>query len=185
MTGPSALTITLAALTLTIAVYCAARLVAAPALRRRGERDADLAHTAMGVAMAGMLVPRLNPLPTIAWEALFTVAAGWFAWGICRRAQRPAGAAADHHAPHLVHAAAMLYMLAAARTPATAAHGMPGPSGSVAGLAFAVVMLGYAVLDADLLTAASVPAHVLAPRLSRLCRIGLGLTMSYAIIVMM
>jgi len=69
----------LAALMIAVSLYCAGRLAVARARRRITERDADLAHVAMGVAMAGMLVPRLNPLWDGAWEPIFAVSAAWFA----------------------------------------------------------------------------------------------------------
>ncbi len=56
MTGPFWLAGILAALMLATAAYCATRLIIARAHRRPDERDVDLVHTVMGVAMAGMLV---------------------------------------------------------------------------------------------------------------------------------
>jgi hypothetical protein len=84
MARPSWLSDTFAAVTLAIAVYCAARLVVAGARRRESELDADGVHLLMGVAMAGMLVPALSFGPAAAWEAVFAVAAAWFAWQAIR-----------------------------------------------------------------------------------------------------
>ena len=58
MTGPSWLADGFAGLMLLTAVYCAGRLAAARIQRRPTERDVDLVHALMGVAMAGLLTPR-------------------------------------------------------------------------------------------------------------------------------
>ena len=84
MTGPSWLAGGFAALMLLTAGYCAGRLVAARVQRRPAERDVDLVHALMGVAMAGLLVPRAGLRPagpwTALWAVVFAAAAGWFAW---------------------------------------------------------------------------------------------------------
>jgi len=80
MRGPSWLAGILAALMIATAAYCASRLVIARARRRADERDVDLVHTVMGVAMAGMLVSWLNPLPDRVWAVMFSAATGWFGW---------------------------------------------------------------------------------------------------------
>ena len=78
MTGPSWLAGILAAIMIATAGYCASRLIIARAHRRREEHDADLVHTVMGVAMAGMLVSWLNPLPDGVWAVMFAAGTGWF-----------------------------------------------------------------------------------------------------------
>ena len=62
MAPPSWLAGVLAALLLVIAGYCATRLATARRWRRSTDPGADTMHIVMGVAMAGMLVPWLNPL---------------------------------------------------------------------------------------------------------------------------
>jgi hypothetical protein len=160
--GPSWLAGTLAAVMIVTAAYCAARLALSRRWQRETAFDADGLHVAMGTAMAGMLVPRLSPLPATMWEALFTGAAGWFAWQAIRaRGGHPPGRSrSPHPAPHLVECAAMLYMLLA--VPAGAGTGMPmpgmgGPPGAGVSLpALAIVlalfMAGYVVWAADQLT---------------------------------
>ena len=59
MAGPAWLADSFAALMLLTALYCAARLVLARTRRRPTERDVDLVHVLMGVAMAGLLAPRV------------------------------------------------------------------------------------------------------------------------------
>jgi hypothetical protein len=57
MAAPAWLTGIFAALMLTVAVYCAGRLVAARRWRRPTELDTDAGHVLMGLAMAGMSPP--------------------------------------------------------------------------------------------------------------------------------
>ena len=90
MAGPSWLAGVLAAVMIAIAVYCASRLAISRLWRRETEFDADAVHVVMGVAMAGMLVPRLSPLPDSTWEAVFGTAAAWFAWQAIRTRRRTA-----------------------------------------------------------------------------------------------
>lgn len=134
-------------------------------------------HTVMGVAMAGMLLPRLNLLPNGVWEAVFGVAAAWFGWQTIRGGIGPRGAAvrgtgtvrgtaaggwrSAHPVPHLVESAAMIYMFAAVPGPGPGAMaGMGRPAGSVLALAvvLALFMVGYVLWTADQLTALRNPA---------------------------
>ena len=76
-----------------------------------------VSHVAMGLAMAGMLVPRLKVLPDGVWEAVFVAIALWFTWHGVRFVgrgvgDRVAGAThgLSHYLIHLVMALAMLYM---------------------------------------------------------------------------
>ncbi|HTV99615.1 MAG TPA: DUF5134 domain-containing protein [Streptosporangiaceae bacterium] len=133
---------------------------------RRGVMDADVdgAHVLMGIAMAGMLVTRLSTLPNGVWTGIFSVLTVWFGWFVYRES-RGGGARVlvdSHHAPHLVHSAAMVYMFAAITTPA-AGHGSGmagmGGGGGMSTLAvptlafiFAIVLAGYAVVDLDRLS---------------------------------
>jgi uncharacterized protein DUF5134 len=174
MAGPSWLAAAFAAVMLVTAVYCAGRLAASRLWRRETEVDADAVHMVMGVAMAGMLLPRLSPLPGSVWEVVFGAGAAWFAWQVARRlsAQREAGASrwrSAHPVPHLVECAAMIYMFAVA--PGSSLGGampMPGmgrqgADGSVLALAvvLALFMVGYVLWTADQLTSlarAGVPA---------------------------
>jgi hypothetical protein len=161
--------------------YCAGRMLAARRWRRPTEFDVDLLHTVMGVAMAGMLVPRLNPLRYGSWEVVFAAAMGWFGGQIIAAyrgrpahaqlwpdGHRPADARsshwhrASHHAPHLLACGAMLYMYLVAgvhRTgtwpPAMSASGPPASITHSPGLALplAVALLSYVIWTTDRLTA--------------------------------
>jgi Domain of unknown function (DUF5134) len=114
MTSPAWLAGVLAAVVLVVAAFSAARLIAARGRRRRGEVDADGMHVVMGVAMAGMFVPRLATLPDAVWGAAFGVGAVWFAGRAWRdRGGRDplAGRWCAYPVPHLVDCVAMVYVL--------------------------------------------------------------------------
>ena len=168
MTGPAGLAGILAAVVLAVAAFSAARLVAARGRRRRGEVDADGMHVLMGVAMAGMFVPRLVTLPAVAWGVVFGIGAVWFA----RRAWRDrggrdplAGRWCAYPVPHLLDCAAMVYVLwavpamtAGGRTARGSAMGaMSDAAGArlpALGLALAAGVCGYVVWLLDRLPAA-------------------------------
>jgi len=166
VTGPSWLAGAFAAVMIGIALYCAGRLALSRLRRRETEFDADGLHVAMGIAMAGMLVPRLSPLPGSVWEAIFASAAVWFGWQAIRArgGSAPASWRCPHPVPHLVECVAMLYMLLAVprSRPAGAGAGMsmpgmggsPGATGAFPALAvvLALFMVGYVVWATDQLT---------------------------------
>ena len=166
MTGPSWLAGILAVIMIATAGYCASRLIIARSHRWRDERDVDLVHTVMGVAMAGMLVSWLNPLPDEVWAVMFAAGTGWFGWrawrgrrgrtGLSDRGQSPH----RHHVPHLVMCGAMVYMLLAAGAVGSATHpgmAMGGPPASgrfpLLALVLAIFMVGYVMWQADRLPA--------------------------------
>jgi len=170
MAGPSWLAVPLAVVMIATAMYCAGRLAAARLWRRFTEVEADSVHVVMGVAMAGMLLPRLSPVPATAWEAVFGAAAVWFACQAVRSRLRQHTTASrwqcSHPVPHLVESAAMVYMLAVlpGSWPGWSDQGMamPGMGGVRAGVAgslsalaviLALFMIGYVLWTADQLTA--------------------------------
>jgi Domain of unknown function (DUF5134) len=168
VTGPSWLAGILAVIMIATAAYCASRLIIARTLRRPDERDVDLVHTVMGVAMAGMLVSWLNPLPDGVWAVMFGAGTGWFGWQAWHgRRGRTAGTGTGtgqsphrHHVPHLVMCGAMVYMLLAAGAVASATHSgtaMGGPPAAgrfpLLALVLAVFMVGYVMWQADRLPA--------------------------------
>ena len=159
MAGPSWLTGAFAAVMILAAGYSASRLVVS---RRRGlatEADADGLHTVMGAAMAGMLVPSLNLLPSTTWMVVFGTGAAWF--GACAarsRSQARSSWQCRYPVPHLIECIAMLYMLltvhGAQHETAMAMPGMGTSPGGPAGFpALAVVlamfMLGYIMWATD------------------------------------
>lgn len=166
MTGPFWLAGILAVLMIITAAYCATRLIIARVHRRPDERDVDLVHTVMAVAMAGMLVSWLNPLPNPVWAVMFSAGTAWFGWRAWRdrrdRADVTDGEQAPHrhHVPHLVMCGAMVYMLLAVGAVTAAAHtGMTtgGPATAsrfpLLALILAVFMAGYVMWQADRLPA--------------------------------
>jgi len=156
----------LAAVMIIIAVYSAGRLAFSLLRHRETEFDADGVHVVMGLAMAGMFLPRLSPLPDRAWEAMFGIGTAWFAWQAIRirRGHPCAGWRCPHPLPHLVECIAMLYMFLA--LPGSRAAGsavgmpMPGMSGAAGGtgnlpalpVVLALFMVGYVVWAADQVT---------------------------------
>jgi hypothetical protein len=170
VTGPSWLASILAVIMIATAAYCASRLIIARAHRRPGGHDVDLVHTVMGVAMAGMLVSWLNPLPDGVWAVMFGAATGWFGWRAWRGRRHHTGVGANdqspyrHHVPHLVMCGAMVYMLLAtgavvsATQPGMAMGGPPSASRfRLLALVLAVFMVGYVMWQADRLPALARP----------------------------
>lgn len=166
MGGPSWLAGAFAAVMILTAAYSASRLAASRLRGRSTEWDADALHTVMGTAMAGMLVPRLNPLPDGVWAAVFGIAAAWFGWHVLR-ARGPGtvgGSRCRFPVPHLIECVAMLYMLLAVHgsRPGRGGAGMAmpgmaalaGPAGGFPALALvlALFMAGYLVWTTERLT---------------------------------
>jgi Domain of unknown function (DUF5134) len=200
-----------AVLMVMVAARCAARLAISWLRGKNTERDADALHVLMGVAMAGMLEPRLTPVPVTAWRAVFAAAAAWFAWQAIRRGRQAGGGRGAHPAAHAVECGAMVYMLLPVGSWHTG-HGpamaMPGMSqGTTIGnpaltLVLALFMLGYVLWAVDRLaylsrtpalatarTAAASPrpadGAVLAPRLAASYKITMAITMGYMLIMML
>jgi hypothetical protein len=176
------------------------------------ERDVDLVHVGMGVAMAGML-PRLNPLAgggwTFGWTVFFAFFACWFgARTLIAVAQ---SGKVGHKLAHLLASGVMLYML----------DGMPG-TGSMPGMAGVSAMPGMAVgspiaasaltvllliaLGGNAVLATGRPARggwvlvaatgstgtggggiglPLAPRLAVCCEIAMSVTMGYLLLLVL
>ena len=244
MGGPAWLADIFAGVMITVATYCASRLVVARWWRRPTDVESDGAHIVMGVAMAGMLVAGLRFAPVGLWEAVFAAAAGWFGWRFVRvRRGAPAGRwRCPQPGPHLVECGAMLYMYLAVPAVAVAANGAAaqgaaGRMGAMAGtgarfsvlaLVLALYMLGYVARVSDRLAARApalalaVPAatgpqtpdalmtatgpepaatassaacagadrgnpgaRYLAPRCAALCKVAMGITMGYMLILML
>jgi hypothetical protein len=182
------------------AVYCAARLAISRRSGRTTERDADALHVLMGVAMAGMLEPRLTPIPVIAWRVVFAAAAAWFAWQATHPGRPARRARCAYPAAHAVECVAMVYMLLpigswpAGHGPAMAM-AMPGMNqGTTAGnpaltLLLALFMLGYVLWAIDRLThlprTPAAGSAVLAPRLAVSYKAAMAVTMGYMLITML
>jgi hypothetical protein len=206
--GPSWLTGLLAAVMLTVAAYNTTRLVAAPRRGRAAELDADGVHVVMGIAMAGLLTPALSFAPARLWQAVFAAAGTWFAWQFLRtrRGARLGPWRCPHPLPHLIECAAMVLMLALPA--ATAATGMAAMTGTLTGAAarfspltllLALFMVGYVMWLGNNLSALA-PAPVattatgttittgtayLAPRCAACCKIAMGVTMGYMLVMML
>jgi len=165
-----------AAIMLVVAAVSAARLVVARPWQHGAQRaafaDIDVAHLLMAIAMAGMLVASLQTLPNGAWSVIFAVMTAWFGYRVVRDTQVSGvrALAAGHCAPHLIHAAAMLYMFMAFTAPA--AHGSGGMGGMAGGMSgmgtlqlpfvafvFALALIGYSIWDLDQLSGPGASGH--------------------------
>jgi Domain of unknown function (DUF5134) len=238
MGGPSWLAWTFASVVLVVAAYCLARLLVSWRQHRPSDRRVDGIHVLMGVAMAGMLVPRLRVFWVGGWEVVFGIGAVWFAWLAIRefRGRATVGGRPGHHLQHVLACGAMLYMFLAAATAAKA--GGSAMSGMAAGaahvptlaLVLAFALFGYVIWTADRLSSLApvaalaalvppVPVFAqaragagfagsggvggrgtdadgqppaardrrvpLSPRLAACCEIAMGVTMGYALILML
>jgi len=163
MMGPSWLLDTFAVVMLAVAAVSAGRLVAAQVSGQLVDPDIDGTYVLMSIAMAGMLTSSLSTLPNAVWAAVFAVTTVWFGWRVARsaRSQDFRTMANDHHVPHLIHSAAMVYMFvavgAATATTGSAMGGMGGMSGTAIrfptlALVLALLLLGYAAWDLDRLS---------------------------------
>jgi hypothetical protein len=108
-TTPSWLYYVFGILVLAVAAYCLASLVLSVSTRRTSGRDVDVAHTLMGVAMAGMFVSSWAFGPRAIWELIFAVLLVWF---VTRSIQSilQYGAHVPHEAVHAAMSLAMLLM---------------------------------------------------------------------------
>jgi len=163
----------LAAVMLVVAAVSATRLVAArrwPGGSGATPAYVDIAHLLMAIAMAGMLAASLQTLPDRAWEVIFGLMTAFFTCRVVRDA-RVSGLralAGGHCAPHLIHAASMLYMFLALTGP------LPGGSGGMASMGagsastlefpalafvFTLLLVSYNVWDLDQLSGPGVSGH--------------------------
>jgi hypothetical protein len=161
---PTWLAYSFAAVMVAVSLYCIAWLIVATRRSLQNHVDVNISHVAMGLAMAGMLVHRLNLLPDGLWEAVFVAIALWFSWQgvrfVMRTGTAPFSGAShglSHYLIHLVMALAMMYMyLAAVPASATAGAGlsMTGPTGTTADfvglpLLFVMILFASAVWQLD------------------------------------
>ncbi len=158
MSGPAWLGDIFASLTLLVALSSAGRLVLGPRWARLVDIEADFDHLLMGVAMAGMFVASLDPLPSVAWESIFSLVAVWFAWRcVCLWTGRSVRSAASqhhvvHYPTHLVMALAMLYMyFAGASAVGPTGGGTATASGELVGLPllFLIVLVASGIWELD------------------------------------
>ena len=104
-------------------------------------------------------------------EVIFAVMTVWFAYRVARDAQISGVRAltGGHCAPHLIHAAAMLYMFLALTAPAARGSGMSGMSGAAGTMGtlglpflafiFAMLLIGYSIWDLDQLSGPGASGH--------------------------
>lgn len=165
MTNPGWVNDIFAAVMIAVAAYSAGRLMAARRWSRPTHTDIEVAHILMGTSMAGMLVSDLNPIPSGAWEVVFSALSAWFVWRCYQFVKDPStGLGYEMHVHrlsrrliHLVMSLAMLYMFLAA-VPATVESGGSMAMGSATGtttdfvllpLAFIVSLFASAIWELD------------------------------------
>jgi hypothetical protein len=93
-----------------VAAYGVALLALGLTTRRAIGWDVDIAHTFMGVAMAGMFVSGWSFGPSTLWELVFAVLAAWFLVRSAHSIQR-FGPHVPHESIHAVMSLAMVLML--------------------------------------------------------------------------
>jgi hypothetical protein len=106
---PSWLYYLFASLMLAVAAYCLASLALSVPARRASGRDVDVAHTVMGVTMAGLFVGSLSFGPNAIWELVFAALLVWFAVHTVQSVLQY-GPHVPHHAIHATMSLAMLLM---------------------------------------------------------------------------
>ena len=182
---------------LAIAGYCVGRLVVARRTGRPSARDVDVVHVGMGVAMAGMLVPSVNPLAGHTWQLGWTI---FFGLAVCWFGARlfialAEGGKAGPAPAHLISSGVMLYMMWPGSA-AMSSMSMPGMAmgGSVSTPVLTLLLLGllggFAVLATDrvlrpVAAVAGGTSAPLAPRLADCCHIAMSVTMGYMLLLML
>ena len=165
MPRPTWLAYSFGVIMVAVSLYCVAWLIVARRRNHQKHVDVNVAHVAMGLAMAGMLVPRLNVVPEGLWEVVFVAMSLWFASQPARVVAHHVGVRLDvsrrhglsHNLIHLAMGLAMVYMYLAA-VPASAATGsvmsMTAPTGAAANfvglpLLFVALLFASAVWQLD------------------------------------
>lgn len=166
MTAPGWFQAALASLMLAVAAGFAVRF----AIVRRG---VDALPAAMGVAMSGMLLPRLSVLPPVIWEIGFGAAAAWLA-GLLITGRRLSVTRAP--AAHLIECVAMVFMLLPV---ASSAAGPP----AVLALLLVLALVGCVIARADSLINGS-GAATRGVRFAASGHIAMSVAMSYMLIQM-
>jgi uncharacterized protein DUF5134 len=134
---------------LAIAAYCLVLVANSFAVHRTVGRDVEIAHVFMGLAMAGMFVPRWAFGPNGLWEVVFGALLAWFIVLSVQSVQRY-GLHVPHTVIHALMSLAMLLMywfpraaMAGTMSVSMAAHGHRIDPGVAFLLAF--ILLGSAI----------------------------------------
>jgi hypothetical protein len=210
MNAPAWLPAILADVMLAIAAFSIWRIAMAGVLRAPTDLAHDAAILLLALATAGMLVRWMHLLSPGAWAVLLAATGVWLAAHAVQTHRRPEEVGAVPGSPRGSLAAAAVcaigvYMLLAGIAPSTingstagyyTMAGMAGMSKDntitypALGVAFAVVLLGFAVAALDRLPRAPVETapgdtgatRALAPRLFALSEVAIVVTMAYAIL---
>jgi hypothetical protein len=180
----------------------------------QGDADIALSQVLMGIALAGVLVVGLSTLPNAVWAVVFAAMTAWFDWRLWQASREHGAATAVRgpYAPQLVYSATLLYLFIALPKPTSGGSGlsgmagMPGMASSMPGMAggsssalptlalptlafvFTVLLIALAVRDLDQpANAASYSPMAdrrFSPAVAKGCRVTLGVTMPFLLIIM-
>jgi hypothetical protein len=205
--SPTWLPHALAVVMLSTAIYCAGRVIYGWARRRRTEHLVDGMHVAMGVAMAGMLVPAFGTFATPVRVTVFSIGTVWFVGAAIHCYWAGNSATVGRQIGHLLGCASNgLHVRGNARR--WQAGMVPASAGSER-LPAVAVLLGFGVLgyawwmglrltglsesvaaggtsDATVVGGQQIGcgygAGYLSPRLAACCEVAMGLVMAYPLI---
>lgn len=115
MPGPTPFANVLAGVMLANSLFAIGRLVVGRGWNRKLHYDVEVTHVLMGTAMAGMLVPTLNPLPDGVWAVVFCGVAARFSFAalgfLVRHGSRGGRGDHWHHGSHVVTHSVMGYSM--------------------------------------------------------------------------
>jgi hypothetical protein len=197
--APAFLPATLSVLLILIAAYALWRLVAAPVLDLRVDRETDAMLLLTSVAGAGLLSRWADTMPRGAWSALFALTACYFV--VRALTSRTDPVRRSRFAAHTIGSMVLVYMFAAGVAPSTlhgstagefTMAGMPGMyvdttvTYPALGLICVAAMAFYAATALARLspvsTDQSATTGVVAGRSVEACRIVLTLVLAYTIL---
>jgi hypothetical protein len=127
---------------LLLAVVChsGARLAVAGRGPAPASRASDAAHVLMCAGLIAMLVPWGDPIPTRAWEVVFSLVV---AWSLVATLRGPQPRERLVWARHAVAGIAMVFMFAAAPVPMSGMNAAMGWPGGLPGTALAWILVAF------------------------------------------
>lgn len=202
-----------AGVVLTVAALSVARIAAAWLWRCEAVvTEADIAYPLMGIAMAGTLTASLRTLPDGAWDVIFAALTVLFAYqAVADVGESGVHPVAAVLVPQRVHSAAMLYMFLALAAPATGGGAaMQTLKYPTLAFVFAAVLAGCSIWDLDRLSGrryslaragsgavladatqagslgqvGTARGFLLLPEMAVGCRVAMGITVTFMLLIM-